>query len=215
MTSLKFAPAIALAVGLVASCASGPPTPNPEQTQAYKAVFVNPYQPGTYEHFTAEPAYPKTYKVYKNPNALGSEGPTSITIDLGLQRAVMYKGEVIAMDYPVSSGKKTFPTPPGSYQVLEKLQSDKRSNLYGTIYDAGGDVHKRDADATKDKIPEGGHFKGASMPYWMRLSYGGIGMHRGRVPRYAASHGCIRMPSSVASTVFTYTPPGTPVSIVE
>ena len=52
------------------------------------------------------------------------------------------------------------------------------------------------------------------MPYWMRLSYGGIGMHRGKVPRYPASHGCIRMPSSVAPTVFANTPPGTPVDIV-
>ena len=70
MTSLKLAPAVALAVGLAvglcASCSSGPPSPNPNQTESYKAVFVNPYPAGTYEHFTADPSYPKTYKVFKN-----------------------------------------------------------------------------------------------------------------------------------------------------
>lgn len=215
MTFFKIAPVLALVAALSAGCASGPPTPNPNQTQAYKAVFANPYPPGTYEHFTAEPAYPKTYKVYRDQAALRSDGTTRITIDLGLQRALLYKNEQIAMDYPISSGRTTFPTPPGSYMVLEKLESDKRSNLYGTIYDAEGNVHKTDADSNKDEIPEGGSFKGAAMPYWLRLSWSGVGMHRGRVPRYPASHGCVRMPSTVASTVFSYTPQGTPVSIVE
>jgi len=217
MTPPKLVPLVALVAlvaGLCASCSSGPPAPNPDQTQTYKAVFVNPYPPGTYEHFRADPSYPKTYKIFKNEATLAKGGSTRIDIDLGLQRAMMYKDEELAMDYPVSSGKKAFPTPPGSYQVLEKLKADKRSNLYGTIYDAEGNVHKTDAESGKDKVPEGGSFKGALMAYWMRLSWGGVGMHRGRVPRYPASHGCVRMPSSVASSVFNHTPQGTKVSIL-
>lgn len=214
MTPRTAAFILAVITGLLASCASGPPTPNPDQARALKGVYVNPYPPGTYAHFTADPSYPKTYKVYRNPAALARSETPQITIDLGLQRALLYKGDEIAMDYPVSTGTSKFPTPPGNYQILEKIKADKRSNTYGTMYDAEGNVHKTNADVNKDKLPEGGSFKGAAMPYWMRLSWSGIGMHRGKVPRYPASHGCIRMPSSVASSIFSYTKPGTPVSII-
>ena len=199
---------------LLASCSNRPPTPNPNQEKAQTAVFVNPYPPGSYDHFTAEPSYPKTYKVYRDSSALNSSAPTRVEIDLSLQRAMIYKGDTIAMDYPVSTGTSNFPTPPGRYQVLEKIQANKRSNTYGTMYDAEGNVYKTNADVNKDKLPEGGSFKGAAMPYWMRLSWSGVGMHRGKVPRYPASHGCIRMPSSVASSVFTHTPMDTPVVVV-
>lgn len=215
MTLPKSSLFVALLAGLFASCASGPPTPNPAQTQKISGVFVNPYPAGSYDHFKADPSYPKTYKIFKDQTALNSSAPTRITIDLGLQRAMLYKGDTLAMDYPVSSGKRAFPTPTGNYQVLEKLKSDKRSNLYGKIYDAEGNLHKSDADATRDEIPEGGKFVGASMPYWMRLTWTGVGMHRGKVPRYAASHGCVRTYSAAVSTVYSQVQVGTPVAIVE
>lgn len=214
MTPRILLPLLAALAALTASCTTGPPTPNPNQTKIIKAVFVNPYPPGTYEHFRADPSYPKTYKIYKDQSALSSGGPSRITIDLSLQRAMLYKGDRLAIDYPVSTGKSTFPTPPGNYKVVEKIQADKRSNTYGTIYNASGGVYKSSANLKKDSIPEGGSYKGALMPYWMRLTWSGIGMHKGRVPRYPASHGCIRMPSSVASSIFAQARIGTPVSIV-
>ncbi|MFP6898755.1 MAG: L,D-transpeptidase [Roseibacillus sp.] len=208
---------VGLLVGVAAStsCSIAPP-PNPDQKEILSAQWVNPHPPGSYDHFIAEPSYPKTYNVFKNSTLLSqtNSGNSRVTIDLELQRAILYKGSEIAMDYPIASGKSTFPTPPGNYKIVEKIRSEKRSNLYGTIYDAEGKVHKSDADSVKDTIPEGGTFKGASMPYWMRLTWGGLGMHKGRVPRYPASHGCVRMPSSVASTVFSKTDIGTPVNIV-
>ncbi|MDA1007108.1 MAG: L,D-transpeptidase family protein, partial [Verrucomicrobia bacterium] len=108
----------------------------------------------------------------------------------------------------------SLPHPPGNYTVLEKLKSGKASNLYGTIYDAEGNVHNSNADAG-DPVPEGGYFKGASMPYWMRLTWSGVGMHRGNVPRYPASHGCIRTYSAAVATVYSNVSIGTPVSIVK
>ena len=118
------------------------------------------------------------------------------------------------MDYPIASGRKTFPTPPGRYRIIEKVQREKQSNLYGTIYDSEGNIYKNDADITEDEVPEGGEFKGAAMPYWMRLTWKGLGMHQGKVPRYPTSHGCVRIPSKVASAVYTTLSLGTPVSIV-
>ena len=97
---------------------------------------------------------------------------------------------------------------------VEKIKAEKRSNLYGKIYDADGSLHKTNANLKTDKVPEGGSFKGAAMPYWHRLTWDGVGIHQGKVPRKPASHGCVRMPSSVAPTIFAKTKIGTPVSII-
>lgn len=199
----------------LANCASGPPKPNPNQSGTYKAVEVNPYPKGTYAHFTASSSYPKTYQIYRNESLLAASTPstTKVIIDRSLQRGFLLSNGELAMDYPVSTGKRAFPTPAGKYEVLEKKRTDKRSNLYGKIYDAEGNVVNSDADSTKDSIPPGGKFVGASMPYWMRISWEGIGMHQGRVPRYPASHGCIRTYSKAVGTVFSKVGVGTPVVV--
>lgn len=201
---------------LLNSCASnGVPTPNPDQVKPLKAVYVNPYKSGTYAHFTARTAYPKTYDVYKNKALLDSTTPddTRVIVDIELQRAMLLSKGEVAMDYPISTGNKQYPTPTGKFQVLRKIEKNKRSNLYGKIYDAEGEVVNSNASATKDPIPEGGRFEGALMSNWMRISWEGIGMHRGRVPRYPASHGCIRTPGSVVKTVYSKVKVGTPVTV--
>jgi lipoprotein-anchoring transpeptidase ErfK/SrfK len=50
------------------------------------------------------------------------------------------------------------------------------------------------------------------MPYFMRVT-GGIGMHEGFLPGYAASHGCIRMPGFMAERFFENVSVGTPVTV--
>jgi lipoprotein-anchoring transpeptidase ErfK/SrfK len=208
---------VALLVAAVASTGcSFNPKPNPEQKQVLNAKWVNPHPPGTYEYFRSEPSYPKTYNVYRDDSVLAQTNANNarVKIDLRAQRAILYKDENIAMDYPIASGTSGFPTPPRNNKIVEKIRSAKRSNHYRTIYDAEGKVHKSNAEISKDGVPEGGSFKGAAMPYWMRLTWSGLGMHQGNVPRYPASHGCVRIPSKVASTVYSKTDIGTPVSIV-
>lgn len=205
-------------VTALSSCGptASPDTPNPKILTPLKAVFINPHKSGTYEHFKAEPSYPKTYNVYKNTTLLAATTPANskVVIDIGLQRAFLMNGTQIAMDYPISTGTSKHPTPTGNFNIMEKIV-DKRSNLYGKILDANGKVVKSGADSRKDKVPEGGEFVGASMEHWMRLTGDGIGMHKGNVPRRPASHGCIRTPGSVVPTVFSKVRTGTPVSIIK
>ena len=191
------------------------PVKEPVPKKIPKAVFVNPHPAGTYAHFKAEPSYPKTYNTWKNKSLFESttKYQTRIEISLSKQRAVMYKGDEPIYDYPVSTGKTKFPTPQGSYTIIEMIEADKRSNIYGKIYNESGSVVKSSADSRKDKVPAGGRFEGALMRNWMRLTWTGIGMHQGRVPRYPASHGCIRTPSGVVSSVFHKVRIGTPVEI--
>jgi lipoprotein-anchoring transpeptidase ErfK/SrfK len=72
----------------------------------------------------------------------------------------------------------------------------------------------RNVDAGKDPRPDGAHFVGAPMPYFLRFT-GGFGMHAGFVPRYRASHGCIRMPAPMAKHFFDAAEIGTRVEVIE
>ena len=208
-------PAAAVAL-LFSSCAGiDPNVPNPKQTAPLKAAHVNPHKEGTYAHFRAKKGYPRNYGVWKNNAVFArtNSSNSSVRIDLSDQRGYLMNGSELAMDYPISSGRAKYPTPTGNFRITEKIR-DKRSNLYGKIYDSSGKLVKSNADSRKDKVPAGGKYVGASMPYWMRLTGDGIGMHKGNVPRHPASHGCIRTHSSAVATVYAKTRVGTRVSIV-
>jgi hypothetical protein len=195
------------AVLFVASCA------NQSKTTA-DGKPVNPHPPGTYEHFKADPSYPKTHSVWKNEELLSRTGASNshLKIDLKTQRGMLMNGDEVVIDYPICSGRKSHPTPPGTFYIIEKIV-DKSSNRYGRIYDAEGNMVEGDADILSDPVPEGGKFVGAPMRYWMRLTHDGIGHHIGPVKRYPASHACIRGPSGTVPTVFSKVKPGTMVMV--
>jgi hypothetical protein len=202
--------AATIAALLLANCANQ----NPTAKIGKDGKPINPYPAGTYDHFKAEPTYPKTHDVWKNEELLSSTGPENshIKIDLATQRGMLMNGEEVVMDYPICSGTKSRPTPKGTFYILEKVV-DKSSNRYGRIYDASGDCVNSDADAMTDTIPEGGRFKGASMHYWMRLTNDGVGHHIGPVRRVPSSHACVRGPSKTIPIVYSKVKPGTRVDI--
>lgn len=74
-------------------------------------------------------------------------------------------------------------TPEGTYHILEK-DPHHRSNLYHV-----------------------------AMPYFMRLTYDGIGLHVGDVYRTPVSHGCIRMTREACVPLYHLLPVGTEVVI--
>lgn len=206
--------ALLVCAPFLANC-SGPITPNPAQKTIKQAEFVNPHTPGTYDHFLAKPSYPNNQEVWTNQKVLAkaNSSNTSIIIDLSLQRGFLMVGKEIAMDYRVSTGKSSHPTPLGNFTITEKVR-DKRSNLYGTIYNAAGKAIEYNADTRKSSVPEGGKYVGAPMFYWMRLTNDGIGMHQGVVGARYASHGCIRCYSSAVSVVYSKVKIGTPVKVI-
>ncbi len=58
-------------------------------------------------------------------------------------------------------------------------------------------------------------YKGASLKNWMRLTSSGIGLHASKyVKRYPGTNGCVRLPHTVAKTIFSKVSTGTKVSIV-
>lgn len=202
--------AAAVATLLLANCANQKPAA--QVTKDGKTV--NPYPAGTYDHFKAEPTYPKTYSVWKNEEVLSRTNTenSSIRISLSEQRGYLMNGDDVAMDYPICSGIPSRPTPPGTYYILEKVV-DKKSNKYGKIYDAAGEMVNGDAEFGLDTIPEGGRFEGAPMRFWMRLTNDGVGHHIGPVKRRPASHACIRGPSATMPIVYSKVKLGTRVVV--
>lgn len=138
-------------------------------------------------------------------------GKPSVRIKLSEQRAYFYKGGMLVGVSQLSTGREGTNTPPGTYSVMQK-DKDHVSNQYGDFVDAQGNVVVPNV-SVKDQRPPGTRFKGAPMPYFMRITSGGIGLHAGYLPGYPASHGCIRMPEFMAENFFKSVTTGTPVTI--
>jgi hypothetical protein len=142
-------------------------------------------------------------------------GPGKVTIRISLSDQIaefQREGRDIGWCY-VATGKEGHGTAAGSYKITEKIV-DKYSNRYGWIEDEFGNVTDGDARYT-DKVPEGMVYVPAPMPYWMRLTSYGIGMHGGLIPEPGkpASHGCIRLPKEFVHVLFDAVEVGTPVTI--
>jgi len=100
-------------------------------------------------------------------------GPLQIVVSTGGQHATLYANGVRIEQTKVSTGTPSKPTPLGVFSVIEKDRWH-RSNLYGS----------------------------APMFYMHRLTWSGVAMHEGMLPGYAASHGCIRMPTHFVSRLW-------------
>ncbi len=166
---------------------------------------------------------PSKYKseghdVFVNQRVLDTLDPANAKIEISLseQRARIYKQEgaekVLVIETQVSTGKSGHSTSPGTFKISEKLPT-KQSSLYGHWVNANGETVPSSGSA--DSRPTGGaKFVGAEMPYWMRIN-GGIGMHIGYVPDHPASHGCIRVPSTIQPLIFAKVGLGTEVTILQ
>lgn len=140
-------------------------------------------------------------------------GRPKIVVRVSEQRAWFYKGGRLVGESVVSTGKRGFDTPPGHYRVIEK-DKDHVSSEFGDYIDAGGNVLESNIDVRKNPMPSGARFDGAVMPYFLRFN-GGYGMHAGYVPKFRASHGCIRLPIRMARHFFENAREDTPVIVKE
>src|SRR3984893_2051092 len=143
----------------------------------------------------------------------GIGGKPSVKISLLEQRAYFYKSGLLVGVSQLSTGREGLNTPPGHFSIIQK-DVNHVSSRYGDYVDAGDNVVKPNVDVEKDPKPPGTHFKGAPMPYFMRI-VDGVGMHAGYLPGYPASHGCIRMPEFMAQNFFKSVSSGTPVTITK
>lgn len=101
------------------------------------------------------------------------KGPLQLMVSIHDQRAVLYSNGVRIAESRVSTGVPSNPTPTGIFSIIQKNRWH-RSNIYSN----------------------------APMYYMHRLTWSGIALHEGHLPGYAASHGCIRMPTDFVSRLW-------------
>jgi hypothetical protein len=194
---------MATAAALLSAC-SLMPQPKPEPPKVVEAPPPEPPPP-------PPPSKPGAlYQWYGDGRTV-----SRVEIDVDKQKAVFYDGPHEVGWTRVASGRRSNPTPTGQFAVSEKIV-EKRSNLYGKIYNRNGKVVRANAELGVHPIPPGGRFEGAKMPYFLRLTNDGIGMHAGPIPKpgHPASHGCIRLPHAFAPILYEHVGIGTPVSVV-
>jgi lipoprotein-anchoring transpeptidase ErfK/SrfK len=165
-----------------------------------------PYLGGTYGG--APTGQPQDTVSYWDGDGIG--GKPSVKISLGEQRAYFYRSGLLVGVSQLSTGREGLITPTGHFSIIQK-DINHVSTKYGDFVDDAGNVVKPNV-SVDDKKPPGTHFKGAPMPYFMRI-VDGVGMHAGYLPGYPASHGCIRMPEFMAENFFKSISTGTPVTI--
>ena len=192
---------LSLVAAFFPSCAVLDTSPKvPKETLAHQA-------------FSSRDDYPKTMAVYSNEELLSQATVENakISVDLSEQRARLLVKQLVAFDSPCCTGKAGKRTPTGTFPIKEKIK-DKRSNIFGSLYRGGRKVFGG------DRRKYGGSYDryvGSSLPYWMRLTDDGIGLHGSHyVHRYPKSNGCIRMPHSAISELYSAVQAGTPVEVV-
>lgn len=197
-TTIYLAPLAALALS---SCASRPEP----------AAAAHSYLEGIGSPISVTTFQPSHTATESHWDGDGIAGSPKIVIDLSNQKASFYKDDHLVGVSPISSGTSSHPTPTGKFKVTQK-NIDHRSSWYGDYVDREGNVVVKDIDNRKDRRPSGTRYLGADMGYFMRFN-GPIGMHRGFLPGYPASHGCIRLPEEMAAIFFDHASIGTPVIV--
>ena len=151
----------------------------------YKLHGVVGELPTSHAEFAALPTYPQTHSVWMNPELMQQAGARQVKILLGSQRGLYLVNGLVAMDFPVCTGRGRKRTPTGNFSILQK-HIDHHSNLYD-----------------------------CPMPYFMRLTWCGVGLHVGDIYRRPASHGCIRLPRVACEPLYRALPCGSKVQICE
>jgi lipoprotein-anchoring transpeptidase ErfK/SrfK len=131
--------------------------------------------------------YAKYYFICSSPDSKHDQTLTItyILISLSEQRLYAYHGNEMVAWSNVSTGKAGHETPVGTFKITQK-HIDHYSSIYNN----------------------------APMPYFMRLTNDGVGLHAGMLPGYAASHGCIRLPMGMVKELYQHTASGTPVQVI-
>lgn len=156
-----------------------------------------------------------TWTVNEEAYAAMERGRGRIEIDQEALRLKLFDAQdEVVIETDCSTGIDGRTTPYGSFKILEMIV-DKRSNKYGAY------VSKETGEVVVAKSwevaapPPGTQYLGTAMPYWMRLTWDGIGIHVGKFPQgYRTSFGCIRMPEEVQPLIYQKCRVGMPVKVL-
>jgi len=158
------------------------------------------------------PGYSKKHLKYRAT----TPDETTMKVSLWDQKAWLLNGAGEAiLEADIATGVPGKETPTGVFPVLERIE-EKRSNLYGKI--VSSETRKVVVEKSwehEGPLPVGTEYEGITMPFWMRLTWDGVGMHVGKFKkRTRSSFGCIRVHEKAQPLIFAKTQLGTKVEVV-
>ncbi|MEO6742178.1 MAG: L,D-transpeptidase [Chthoniobacteraceae bacterium] len=144
--------------------------------------------------------------------AKATQESTRIVVNLATQRLMLLAGTEVCIDTPISSGKRTAPTPAGKFTVMEKIKGHQ-SGMYGNFVDRRERVVRSGVSMKLDAAPAGTHYVSEPTPFFCRFTETGFGIHGGMLPGYPAAHGSIRVPIELIRVIYEKVRVGTPIEI--
>ncbi len=148
---------------------------------------------------------------------VSARGPVRVEVSLASFTAQLLDSrDAVLAEMDVSPGLPGHATPRGRFRISEKMVH-KRSNLYGQyVHPDTREVLVARAWEHVGPQPKGSVYQGIAMPFWMRLTGDGVGMHVGGFSRgQPSSHGCIRCPEDGLKVFYAHCPVGTAVRVQE
>lgn len=118
----------------------------------------------------------------------------SIVVSISQQRMWAYEGETVVLSSYVSTGKPGFDTPTGLFSISKKVPIQDMEGLIGGEY-----YNVTDVPDVMYFTSVGHAFHGT---YWHN-NFGAV-----------MSHGCVNLPTDIASILYDWTPMSTPVQIL-
>jgi hypothetical protein len=123
----------------------------------------------------------------------GNGGERWIEVNLTTQYLIAWEGDVSIYETYVSTGRAGFDTPPGTYHILVKLESQTMEGVLGGEYYNVPDV--------------------PWVQYFTNYGHAIHGTYWHNNFGYVMSHGCVNLPMDFAAWLYTWTSIGTRVEI--
>lgn len=141
-----------------------------------------------------------------NPHVVPSALDDGIVINIPQRMLFDFKAGRLVAAYPVGLGRPSWPTPPGDFEVVSRIQ-----NKTWIVPRSIQEEMLREGRAVLTEVPPGpDNPLGA---HWLGLSIPGYGIHGTIAPSSVydfRSHGCIRLHPDDIAELFGHTEVGTP-----
>ena len=133
-----------------------------------------------------------------------------LVINLPELNLYYFRNGVYQRRYALAVGKRSWPTPTGSYKIYEK-----RKNPTWNVPPSIQEEMEENGQEVVEKVPPGP--KNPLGKFYMGTTAEGVGIHATNRPwsvGYFVSHGCIRMLPDEIAKLYPQIPIGTPVKII-
>ena len=137
----------------------------------------------------------------------------SVKVNLKTQRLQLLVDGEVALDTPVTTGRKNMETPVGKFLVAKK-EPARKQDRYGNLVDSRGSLIVSGVYKNRDPLPSGLRFQATPLKHVITIEKQGFILHGGTVGTLPVSEGSVIVPAEIAKTLYAKIAPGCPIEVV-